>query len=272
MTAAARLPKWRLRRELKFTGEEGAAARRLKQLGAIARFRTDHGIFSEPLGWLCVVCDALAVLGSHHDRFRSEARRLVVEGVVAPDGEYLSPAEVEAALDAANHRDRLLSNRSAGREIGLRVAELIAIRRASGMAITLHPVDESSEERSARLAQQKREAAAQRKRRQRAREHAKCVTPFVTLRCVGPEKVTSKVTKPVTPVNIYTQRDEDLRPEGAPSAVMVALAAGCVTVSELTEATGCSPASVRMALGRLVRRGTILKASRGKYQLPSEER
>ena len=279
MTAPTKVPGWRKARKLPLVGDEGPAANRLKDLDLIARHRTESGIFSEPHGWLRVVCDALAVLGSQHHQYRAFARKILLEGIGAPDGEYLSSNDVELALDSAHHRDRPMGNRTAGREIGLLLAELEAIRKKTGRTLSLYPLDETSEERDDRIARQKTEGNASRKREQRSRDRAKRVTPVVTLPAKRvtsdvtfagslTEKVTPKVTKPVTLLNTNTQRDRDggaVKPDGAPSLVQAAIAAGCTHTAEIIRATGCSDGAVKMALSRLSKRGTILRTVRGRY-------
>lgn len=248
--------------KVQLTCTQGRAARRLKETAALLRWRGEYGVISEHEGAMKVVANALAVLSGTGIWRADVPTAAVYLGGVGGDG-----AELAGALWAASPSDRLLPDDEAGRLLGLVLLELRDIQ-ARGLTLTMHPVDETAEDRDLRRIARKRETAAARMRAYWARKRGARV---------GLQPANSPIPGDATnPVRPFTPKKRNTGGKRAGSSVAfrtgsgcdlvaAAVAAGAKTPPDIARATSLNATAIRVALCRLVKAGVIVRVQRGVY-------
>jgi hypothetical protein len=224
---------------------QGRAARRLSELAALASWRAQCGVLSDPTGWAAVAADCLAELQG------VGAWRCDAAGIAAqlPPGTEDAAAAVAAALAAPHRPGRLLSGRDAGRLVDLVALE--ADDASMGKPIsTMVARDLDDDALAARRRQRRREGARERKRRARA----KCVT------CVNVTFQTpSNVTLARHTSRITMERDVERVTIGTPGQA--------ITAETVAAALALKPGAARARLLRWSRAGLVIGICRGRYRL-----
>lgn len=239
-----------------FTRLQARAALRITEIAHLARLRHRLGGDVDVAGLIEVAADALHALDGtgHLAPTANDLRGQIPPGLAADEG------ELRAALARARPPGRILTNERAGSLLGLTSNERATLD-ADGVPIrTMTPIDETAGDRATRQREKTRLRVA-RCREIKRQQRANGVTPA---------NVTSaaNVTFPVTGLPTGEKRyaaNVTFRSSKGPEAVLGAVLAGCTTIPEIAAFSGADTDAVKQALGRLVRKGLIMKFSRGRY-------
>lgn len=246
------------------TCTQGRAARRLKETAALLRWRGEYGVISEHEGAMKVVANALSVL-SGTGIWRADVLTAVAYlGDVGGD-----TAGLAGALWAASLCDRLLPDDEAGRLLGLVLVELRDIQ-ARGLTLTMHPVDETAEDRALRRIARKRETAAARMRAYWVRKRG-ARAGLQPANSLSSGNATNPV-RPFTPKYRITGgkragSNVAFRTGSGCDLVAAAVAAGAKTPPDIAGVTSLNATAIRVALCRLVKAGVIVRVQRGVYAI-----
>jgi DNA-binding transcriptional ArsR family regulator len=222
------------------------ACTRLRELRDLADWRRRNGVgIDDPLGWVRLVLDAIAVLqGCRRWEFTTTCVRQELFG--HPDLLGVIAEEIDALIDRAGPGTRVVSAAEAGRRIQLVAIELSWIERDRLVFRTIDPHDETAEDRAVRRAARRRAKTRERVARFRAR--IANATNSVTPSKKGRERYIQNVAKtPAKILCLLAERSE------------MALADFATLIPE-------PPATLRMALSRMVRAGQVERAGRGRYR------
>lgn len=246
------------------TAEQVRALLRLREIGALSRWRTRNGAdLLEPNSFIRVIIDALA-------RVSDVSKRCVS---VSDIRALLPRDEVEINIDDDGLRD-LISSAPLGHNMlpasdAGQLVELVEVERveieAEGLVIqTLHPRDEDACARRARREARRREKT--RLRNIKLRE---------SRRNTRVNSVTLKVATSLA--NVANQHDASIDMKAASRAVATsdetqagrvhaAIVAGCASVAEIVTNTNLDHRVVRPLLTRLLKARRIERAGRGRYR------
>lgn len=254
-----RVPRKRLK------AHQARALIRLRELGALNLWRAANGILLlNYRTFVRVIIDALAHVGDASRRCVCVADvRAALPRDVADE---ISDVEILRHISTVLLGSRMLVASDAGQLVELVELERRELEREGVVFRTLNPRDETHFARSQRRAERRRMKARERMteyRKKLKNKGANCVTnPDVTS--------ASKVTLLVTPHSSEkeaSRADVTFKLSGIPGAVVAALARGAdLSTSELIHATGGNAAAVKVALGRLVKRGLVVRVGRGLYR------